>query len=77
MKEREEKRIMEDGEGANKRDFLKVLGAGLGIAGLSSMMGGQSFAQEDKKGKYVIVITHGGNDPNRAIFGLLMAQYVP
>jgi hypothetical protein len=77
MKEREEKRIMEDGEGANKRDFLKVLGAGLGIAGLSSMMGGQSFAQEDKKGKYVIVITHGGNYPNRAIFGLLMAQYVP
>jgi len=76
MKEREEKRIMEDGEGANKRDFLKVLGAGLGIAGLSSMMGGQSFAQEDKKGKYVIVITHGGNDPNRAIFGLLMAQTV-
>ena len=76
MKEKEEKRIVEEGEGANKRDFLKVLGAGLGIAGLSSMMGGQSFAQEDKKGKYVIVITHGGNDPNRAIFGLLMAQTV-
>src|SRR4030042_7168118 len=76
MKEKDEKRMMEDGEGANKRDFLKVLGAGLGIAGLSSMMGGQSFAEEDKKGKYVIVITHGGNDPNRAIFGPLMAQTV-
>ena len=76
MKEKDGKRIMEDGEGTNKRDFLKVLGAGFGIAGLSSMMGGQSFAQEDKKGKYVIVITHGGNDPNRAIFGLLMAQTV-
>jgi len=37
------------------------------------MLGGQSFAEEDKKGKYVIVITHGRNDPNRAIFGLLMA----
>jgi hypothetical protein len=76
MKEKEEKRIVETGEGANKRDFLKVLGAGLGVAGLSSMMGGQSFAEEDKKGKYVIVVTHGGDDPNRAIFGLLMAQTV-
>ena len=74
--EKEEKRIVEDGEGANKRDFLKVLGAGLGVAGLSSMMGGQSFAEEDKKGKYVIVVTHGGDDPNRAVFGLLMAQTV-
>jgi len=26
---------MENGEGANKRDFLKVLGAGLGVAGLA------------------------------------------
>ena len=76
MKEKDEKRIMEDGEGASKRDFLKVLGAGIGIAGLGSMMGGQSFAQDDKKGKYVIVITHGGNDPNRAILGLLLAQTV-
>ncbi|OGP87658.1 MAG: hypothetical protein A2157_01890 [Deltaproteobacteria bacterium RBG_16_47_11] len=59
MKEKDEKRIVEDGEGANKRGFLKVLGAGLGIAGLSSIMGGQSFAEEDKRGKYVIVITHG------------------
>jgi len=76
MKEKDEKRIMEDGEGTNKRDFLKVLGAGLGIAGLGSMMGSQSFAQDDKKGKYVIVITHGGNDANRAILGLLLAQTV-
>jgi hypothetical protein len=76
MEEKEEKRIMEEGEGTNKRDFLKVLGAGLGIAGLSAMMGGQSFADVEKKGKYVIVITRGGNDPNRAIFGLLMAQTV-
>ena len=30
MKEKEEKGIMEDGEGASKRDFLKVLGAGIG-----------------------------------------------
>jgi len=76
MKEKEEKRSMEDNEGTNKRDFLKVLGAGLGVAGLGSMMGAQSFADIEKKGKYVIVITHGGDDPNRAIFGLLMAQTV-
>ncbi len=75
MKEKEE--MMEESEGTNKRDFLKALGAGLGIAGFTSMIGGgESFAQVDKKGKYVIVITNGGNDPNRAIFGLLMAQVV-
>jgi hypothetical protein len=75
-KEKGEKGILEEGEGANKRNFLKVLGAGLGIAGLGSMMGGQSFAEEEKKGKYVIVITHGGDNPNRAMFGHLMAQTV-
>ena len=40
------------------------------------MMGAQAFADIDKKGKYVFVITPGGNDPNRAIFGLLMAQAI-
>ncbi len=73
---KEEKEVNENEEGTNKRDFLKVLGAGLGVAGISSMMGAQAFAQVEKKGKYVFVITHGGNDPNRAIFGLLMAQTV-
>jgi predicted peroxiredoxin len=73
---KEEKEVNENEEGTNKRDFLKVLGAGLGIAGVSSMMGAQAFAQVEKKGKYVFVITHGGDDPNRAIFGLLMAQTV-
>jgi hypothetical protein len=56
MKEKEEKRIIEEGEGANKRDFLKVLGAGLGIAGLSSMMGGQSFADVEKKGNMLSLL---------------------
>ena len=73
---KEEEDVIENEEGTNKRDFLKVLGAGLGVAGISSMMGAQAFAQVEKKGKYVFVITHGGNDPNRAIFGLLMAQTV-
>jgi len=72
----DKKKMMEESEGTNKRDFLKVLGAGLGIAGISSVMGGQAFADVEKKEKYVFVITHGGDDPNRAIFGLLMAQTV-
>jgi predicted peroxiredoxin len=72
----DKKKMMEESEGTNKRDFLKVLGAGLGIAGISSVMGGQAFADVERKEKYVFVITHGGDDPNRAIFGLLMAQTV-
>jgi hypothetical protein len=51
MKEKGGEEIMENSEGANKRDFLKVLGAGLGVAGFTSIMGGQLFAQEGKKGK--------------------------
>jgi predicted peroxiredoxin len=71
----EEKSTTENQETeTSKRDFLKTLGTGLGIAGLASVMGGQAFAQSDKKGKYVVVITHGADDPNRAIFGLLMAM---
>ena len=66
----------EEKEGASKRDFLKMLGAGLGIAGIGSLVGAPAMAQTEKAGKYVIVITHGGDDPNRAIFGLLMAQTV-
>ena len=58
----------------SKRDFLKTVGAGIGLAGLASVMGGEAVAQTDMKGKYVVVITHGVDDPNRAILGLLMAQ---
>ena len=76
MKEKEEKKVVAGDEGANKRDFLKALGAGLGFAGLTSVMGGPSLADAQTKGKYVFVITHGGDDPNRAILGLLMAQTV-
>ena len=37
MEEKDEKKILEAGEGANKRDFLKALGTGLGIAGIGSI----------------------------------------
>lgn len=46
--------------------------AGLGAAGLSALTGGQAFADMEKKGRYVIVITNGGNDPDRVVFALLM-----
>jgi len=58
----------------SRGDFLKTLGMGLGAAGLAGFMGGQAVAAEgEKKGKYVVVATSGGNDPNRAILALLMA----
>jgi len=53
MKEKTERENMEESDGTNKRDFLKAMGTGLGIVGLNSMMGGQVFADVEKKGKYV------------------------
>ena len=44
-----------------------------GSAGLVSLMGGQALAAGEKKGNYLVAITHGGNDPNPDILGLLMA----
>jgi predicted peroxiredoxin len=73
---REEK----DRKELSRQDFLKAAGiAGLGMAGLGAMMSSPAAAQEakdGKKGKYVIVITHGGNNPNRAIWALLMAETI-
>jgi predicted peroxiredoxin len=60
-------------EGINRQDFLKKVGMGLGAAGLASMMGGVALAEEGKGNRYIVVVTHGGNDPNRAILGLLCA----
>lgn len=58
----------------SRGDFLKTLGMGIGAAGLAGLVGGQAMAAEgEKKGKYIVAITNGGNDTNRAILGLLMA----
>jgi predicted peroxiredoxin len=76
MSEKEKKAEAEPMSPESKRDFLKALGAGIGLAGVASVIGGQAMGQSEKKNKYIIVITHGGNDPNRAIFGLLMAETV-
>lgn len=72
-----EEKVIEE---LSRQDFLKAAGiAGLGMAGLGAMMSGPASAQEakeGKKGKYIIVITHGGNNPNRAIWALLMADTI-
>ena len=60
-------------EGLNRHEFLKRIGMGLGAAGLASMMGGAALADEGKGNRYIVALTHGGNDPNRAILGLLCA----
>jgi predicted peroxiredoxin len=60
-------------EQKGKRDFVKTIGAGLGIAGLATLMGGQAIAADEGKRRYIVVATHGGNDPNRAILALLAA----
>lgn len=66
----------DEGEGMDRGDFFRTLAAGLGGAGVASLLGGQAFAEVEKKGKYVFVITRGAGDPNRTIFALLMAQVV-
>jgi predicted peroxiredoxin len=59
--------------GMSRQDFLKGIGLGLGAAGMVSLAGGPSFAADEKKDRYVVAITHGGSDPNRAILALLCA----
>jgi predicted peroxiredoxin len=60
-------------EQQGKRDFMKTVGAGIGMAGLATLMGGQALAADDGKQRYIVVATNGGNDPNRAILALLAA----
>ncbi|GFE61159.1 DsrE family protein [Geobacter sp. AOG2] len=64
---------MEKNDGISREDFLKGVGAGLGAVTLGGIMGGQAFAAQGESKKYIVVITNGGNNPNRAILGLLMA----
>jgi predicted peroxiredoxin len=63
-------------EAMDRGEFLRTLGMGAGALGLAAVMGGTSAAAEEKgekKPKYVVAITNGGNNPNRAILGLLAA----
>jgi predicted peroxiredoxin len=63
-------------ESVSRLDFIKTIGLGVGAAGIAAMMGGQAFADIEKKGKYVFVITNGTNDPNRAVLALICAKAV-
>lgn len=59
----------------SRLDFLRAAGlasAALGVASLAS----PAVSAADAKGRYVVVVTHGSDDPNRAILGLLMALQV-
>jgi predicted peroxiredoxin len=63
-------------EGMDRADFLKALGAtGLGL-GLGAFTASHAGAEEKGVSRYVFVISRGGEDPNRAVWALLMAQTV-
>jgi predicted peroxiredoxin len=60
-------------QGMSRQDFMKGMGLGLGAAGLAALSGAPALAADASSDRYVVAITHGGNDPNRAILGLLCA----
>jgi len=64
---------MEENSGISREEFLKGMGAGLGAMALGGLMAGPAVAGEGSAKKYIVVLTNGGNNPNRAILGLLMA----
>ncbi len=67
-------------EELSRGDFLKMAGAaGLGLAGLGALMSSPVSAEQGKEGKkkkYLFVVSNGGNNPNRAILALLLADTV-
>ena len=79
MKESPEKDGKQGEEGTDRHYFLKTAAIGLGAAGIASMVGGIggiASAEEGKQGRYIVVVTHGGEDPNRAILSLILALQV-
>lgn len=59
----------------SRSDFLKNAGlAGLGLFGLNTMMSAPVSAEEGKNTQYCVVISHGTDDPNRAILALVLAE---
>ena len=65
--------MSEEQGGLTRQEFLKGIGLGLGATGMVSLAGGQVFAADEKTDRYIVAITHGGNDPNKAILALLCA----
>ncbi len=76
----DEKKKYEEAGKLNRADFLKMAGvAGLGMAGLGAMMSSPSLAVAAKNGKgnkFLFIVSHGSNNPNRAILALLLAETV-
>ncbi|MBI2265273.1 MAG: hypothetical protein HYU64_08895 [Armatimonadetes bacterium] len=67
-----EEDILSDGKGleASRHDFLKLmLGGGIAVAAAGALSG-EAQAAEEKK--YLVVITHGEDDPNRAVLPWLL-----
>ena len=54
----------------SREDFLKSVGVGLGAAALGGLMAGTAVAAPVEGKKYIVTITSGGNNPNRAILSL-------
>jgi len=75
-KQSQTKKMAESGE-LSRGDFLKMAGvAGLGLAGLGTLISSPATAQEGKKGKFLFVVSSGANNPNKAILALLLADVV-
>jgi len=64
---------MDGNDGISREDFLKGVGAGLGAMALGGLVSGTAVAAEGSGKRYVVVLTNGGTNSNRAILGLLMA----
>lgn len=60
-------------QGMTRNQFIKGVGMAVGAAGVAGMLGGIAHAADEKADRYLVVVTHGGNSPNRAILGLLCA----
>lgn len=59
-------------ERMERSDFLKLLGIGAGLAGLGTISAAQPATQAGQ-GRTLFVVSHGSDDPNRAVLGLLLA----
>lgn len=75
MEDKKTEAINESDE-LSRADFLKMAGAGLGIAGLGAFMSSPVSAQEGKKGKYLFVVSCGANNPNKSVLPLILADIV-
>ena len=63
---------MED-QRMERSDFLRLFGLGAGLAGLGSISTAQSATQAGQ-GRYLFIVSHGSDDPNRAVLALLLAS---